>query len=371
MSTAATARSAEKALERMRRYTTASFVGIVVVFVAMGLVQLVGVDLSPLSYWISVAGLLVSGVTAGYVVYHWEERSPGWIETAALGLCSASWVATALVRGTPGVALVVALAIGTVVARDREHRTRRAIIGAIVLFGPIGVGTLVHPGQNWVPWLIVTGVSYVLAVGLAMFTIYTWGLYLEIDAARRGAAALAVAQERYRFAADLHDIQGHTLHVIRLKTRLASRLLDADPTAARQHLAEAESLIEETLANTRSLAFGDREVALAAELANAQELFSAAGIRCTVDGDAAGSRADELFGLTLRETTTNILRHSQARSVSIAIEPGRLEIVNDGSPDSSRPPSGLGRLAERFEAAGGTLRTRSGDGSFTTTAVIP
>lgn len=372
MSTASTAGSAEKALERMRRYTTGSFVGIVVVFVAMGLFQLLGVELSPVSSWVSVTGMLVAGATAGYVVYHWEKRpSPGWIETGALVLCCAAWVATALVRGTPGVALVVALAIGTVVARDREHRSRRAIIGAIVLFAPIGAAALLHPGQNWIPWLAVTSVSYVLAVGLALFTIYTWGLYLEIDAARRGAAALAVAQERYRFAADLHDIQGHTLHVIRLKTRLAGRLLDSDPAAARQHLAEAEALIEETLANTRSLAFGDREVALAAELANAVELFSAAGIRCTVDGDPAATRADELFGLTLRETTTNILRHSQARSVGITIEPGRLEIVNDGSPDASRPPSGLGRLGERFEEVGGMLRTRSHGGSFTTEAVLP
>jgi two-component system sensor histidine kinase DesK len=209
----------------------------------------------------------------------------------------------------------------------------------------------------------------VLAIGLFVLNNYAWGLYLEIDAARRGAADLAVVQERFRFAADLHDIQGHTLHVIRLKTQLARRLLDTNPVAARVHLLEAETLIGETLANTRSLAFGDREVALAAEVANAQALFVAAGIRCDVDGDPGTAVADELFGLAMRETTTNILRHSQATHVQVTIAPDRLVIENDGSPERHRPPSGLARLGERFEAAGGALLTRSSDGIFTTEAV--
>ena len=193
---------------------------------------------------------------------------------------------------TPGVALPVALAIALLVTQARRHRLWWALAGGSLLAGPVLAAWVARPNDRWEGWLAVASLSYVLAIGLFLLNNYAWGLYLEIDAARRGAADLAVAQERFRFAADLHDIQGHTLHVIRLKTQLARKLIDTNPEAARVHLLEAETLIGETLDNTRSLAFGDREVALAAELANAQALFGAAGIQCDVDGDpgAGGGR---------------------------------------------------------------------------------
>ena len=183
------------------------------------------------------------------------------------------------------------------------------------------------------------------------------------------SAQLAVAQERYRFAADLHDIQGHTLHVIRLKTQLAAKLMKRDPDVALAHLAEADQLIGDTLANTRSFAFGDRTVSLASELANAKELFAAAGIAWKQSGSAgvAGPH-DELLGLVAREATTNILRHAQAKAVTVTVGPGWLSIANDGSPEFTRSLSGLARLAERFAAIGGTLTTSSDGGIFTTEA---
>ncbi|WP_420810067.1 sensor histidine kinase [Glaciihabitans arcticus] len=157
---------------------------------------------------------------------------------------------------------------------------------------------------------------------------------------------------------------------MKLKTQLADRLIDRDPAAAREHLREAQQLIAETVANTRSLAFGERHVALASELANAEQLFTAAGIAYTVQGELPRGAHDELFGLVVREATTNILRHAQATAVSVNLGADSVRVVNDGSPASSRSLSGLARLGERFEAAGGTLRTSSANGSFTTTATV-
>jgi two-component system sensor histidine kinase DesK len=371
MSTTATATSAEKALERMRRYTTISLVGVVGAFTVMGALQVVSLELDPGVSALSLAALLVSGLAAGVLMFSWEQPAPRWVELPLLLLCLASWVAVALVRGQPIVVLVVSLAFGLVAARSRTHRTWLTLVGGVAIVAPLVVAWALQPDANWYSWFVIAAIGYPLSVGLLVLTYYTWGLYLEIDAARSNAAALAVAQERFRFAADLHDIQGHTLHVIRLKTQLARRLLETDAAAAREHLLEAEALIGETLANTRSLAFGDREVALAAELANALELFSAAGIRTEVTGDPSSVISDEFFGLTMRETTTNILRHSQATLVTIEIAPALLTITNDGSPENQRPPSGLARLGERFASSGAAVRTRSSGGRFTTEAVIP
>jgi two-component system sensor histidine kinase DesK len=158
--------------------------------------------------------------------------------------------------------------------------------------------------------------------------------------------------------------------VLKLKTQLVDKLIDRDPVAAHTHLAEAQQLINETLANTRSLAFGERHVAVASELANASELLSAAGISYTVTGEFPSDPQEELFGLVVREATTNILRHAQPTAVTINLGERRVRISNNGSPASPRPLSGLARLAERFERVGGTLRTSTTNDVFVTEAEI-
>ena len=267
-------------------------------------------------------------------------------------------------------AVLLALGDPATLAASYQGRTP-GLIGPDLYPGYVGLLKMLYAVV--LPIVAVAYVATVLAAlfgsfGLFALNRYGFNLYLEIDDARRVAAELAVVQERYRFAADLHDIQGHTLHVIRLKTQLADKLLDRDPVAAHAQLQEAQELIAQTLAETRSLAFGDRHIAFASELANAEALLVAAGIDWTVSGSLPRGAHDELFGLVMREATTNVLRHAQATTVAVTLEPGRISIVNDGSARTGRTLSGLARLAERFEAVGGTLRTTTADGTFTTTA---
>jgi two-component system sensor histidine kinase DesK len=254
------------------------------------------------------------------------------------------------------------------ISQLRHHRIALGIAATALGLVPVAIGWAAMPAENWYPYLIAGVGGSAAAAFLLFFNRYAWGLYLEIDSARRLAADLAVVQERYRFATDLHDIQGHTLHVLRLKTQLAARLIDTEPAVAKVHLQEADALIAETLANTRALAFGDRTVTLASELANASHLFEAAGIDFTVTGTATAGPHEELFGLVLREATTNILRHAQPSSVTVDLEPRRIVVRNDGSPATSRAQSGLARLAERFAAIGGSLKTSTVDGVFSTEA---
>jgi two-component system sensor histidine kinase DesK len=217
----------------------------------------------------------------------------------------------------------------------------------------------------------VVGVAAMTAAAICLFrgNRFGFGLYLEIDRARRTTADLAVMRERYRFAADLHDIQGQALHASRLKLQLADKLLDKDPDLARTHVREAEQLIAETIAETRSLAYGERGVTLAGELANSESLIRAAGIDLDVQGRVPdGHRFDELFALVVRETTTNLLRHAQAEHVLVQLGPDSVRIVNDGATDATRELSGLARLGERFAALGGTLQTSRADATFVTMA---
>lgn len=55
-----------------------------------------------------------------------------------------------------------------------------------------------------------------------------WKIVVRLERHRQTAAELAVTQERLRFASDLHDILGHHLQVISLKSELAARLMEPD-----------------------------------------------------------------------------------------------------------------------------------------------
>ena len=209
-----------------------------------------------------------------------------------------------------------------------------------------------------------------------------WELVHRLEAARRLEGQLAVADERLRFAADLHDIQGHHLQVIALKSELATRLADADPVAAAAQMAEVQDHARTALADTREVVQGYRQTPLAEELTNATRVLEAAGIDGRLDpGALEGARTvDEsgrqLLGVVVREATTNILRHSHAHRarLTLDIDGGhtRLAIHNDGTTDAGHPPgSGLADLRRRLDAAGGTLQWKYDDGWFRLTAQIP
>ena len=353
--------SGERALKRMRTYTSISLAAVVLMFCGIVLVQTTQSS-------IVIAVIVTSLVTTAYAVF-WENGAPLALTIAALVTSTTTWVLTVWLQEPPTSFFYLAIVFGILAfGRRRAPWRRHALFAAVLGVAPILIASLLGSTLAVTAYLSSVAFALIAAFGLFALNRYGFNLYLEIDDARRLAAELAVAQERYRFAADLHDIQGHTLHVIRLKTQLADKLIDRDPAAAHAHLQEAQELIAQTLAETRSLAFGDRHVAFASEFANAEALLVAAGIRWTSTGALSTGPHDALFGLVMREATTNILRHAQATRVTVTLSDGRLEIVNDGSARAARTLSGLATLAARFEAIGGTLRTSSVDGTFTTTA---
>jgi two-component system sensor histidine kinase DesK len=212
-------------------------------------------------------------------------------------------------------------------------------------------------------------------------TLWAWDLADRLNQARGMAAELAVKDERLRFAADLHDIQGHHLQVIALKSELAARLAGADPERAAAQMTEVHELAVGALRDTRAVVQGYRRTTLEEELVNAAKVLSAAGIDARVEPDASTDALPDvcrhLLGLVMREATTNILRHSRARHAIIGCQvadgSARLRVRNDGAEEASGPETGTGLrgLADRLEQAGGTLSWRRDDDWFELTGSLP
>jgi two-component system sensor histidine kinase DesK len=188
---------------------------------------------------------------------------------------------------------------------------------------------------------------------------------------------LAKVAERERIARDLHDVLGHTLSVITLKSELAGKLIDRDPQRAGKEIREVEQISRQALTEVRDAIRGYRSQGLVAELALAKSTLETAGL--TVQCDAATTMKlpalqESVLSLAVREAVTNVVRHAQARTCRMRLEQQngscRLEIHDDGCGASNGEGNGLRGMRERVEMIGGTL-SRSTEAGTTLTITLP
>jgi two-component system sensor histidine kinase DesK len=203
---------------------------------------------------------------------------------------------------------------------------------------------------------------------------------IELECARHELARVAVDDERMRFARDLHDLLGHSLSVIALKAELAGRLLREDTEAAAVHVGELEGVARKALSEVREAVSGYRRPVLAAELDGARMALEAAGIDARLERPQTALAPDieSLLAWTVREGTTNVIRHSGASSCRVAIQPGLLaasaEVLDDGRGpgEADVTGNGLAGLRERVERLAGKLETGRGpDGGFRLRVTVP
>jgi two-component system sensor histidine kinase DesK len=206
----------------------------------------------------------------------------------------------------------------------------------------------------------------------------------KLRAAREELARRAVEEERMRFSRDLHDLLGHTLSVIVVKSEAARRLAPRDMDAALGQITDIEAVGRQALTEIREAVTGYREGSLSTELDRARSALTAAGVEPVVrrSGPPLTPQTEALLGWVVREAVTNAVRHSGASRCEITVhgtaERVRLTVADNGDGTSAHPVTegvggtGLKGLTERLAAAGGSLRAGpSPRGGFTVTAELP
>lgn len=286
------------------------------------------------------AGLLLAITLTLWVPTHmWSERGEqpwAWLAGFAVSAC-------ALMSWRQGAAMAVVL--GTVAA-----------IGGIVFHGSVLTDLLTLLGCA--------------AVVLGMCHMLVWLLRLlwTAQTVRETQTELALAEERLRVSRELHDVLGHRLGIIALKAELAADLTTRDARGAETECEGIRRLAAETLVEVRRAVHGETGADLATQLRSAELVLSSAGIDARIEADPEalarlGQEQSRLLAAVVREALTNVLRHSDARDVSIALTAtGRvldLVIVNDGVRRSRRSETsggtGLSALSDRCAAAGAQL----------------
>ncbi|WP_227425453.1 sensor histidine kinase [Pengzhenrongella sicca] len=319
------------------------------------------------------------GLVAALIAYErWTAGEIARVAIPCLVVAAAVWPFGALVMDSQTQAAYYSIAIvgGLTIPQLPRHRGTAAV-GLAAYVAAVGVLGLVTAAQadasDLISEVIVpTGLTVIL-IGLMFPNKGFYDVVADLEEERDRESELALIRQRMRFASDLHDIQGHTLHVVKLKIALARKLIHSDTERVEQELREVYDLVGDTIAQTKELAYGQRKLNLSVELENARNLLEAAGIHVRVDRPAeVGVRAIDLLGQVLRETTTNILRHSRATLVRIALSEHSITIVNDGVVDDVLPElRGLAVLARRVSDDGGELTVRLEGGRFLTAASFP
>jgi two-component system sensor histidine kinase DesK len=252
---------------------------------------------------------------------------------------------------------VIAIYAASMVGELRPGRRAGILLGFFALATlAVGVALQQHPFY----WAF--GIFFMVMVGAANISRAT----LEeknraLAHAQDEVKQMAATAERERIGRDLHDLLGRTLTLIAIKADLAVKLSSRDAGRAETEMREVAAAARDALAEVRAAVAGMTGATLRREIANAQTALSAAGIACTVEGDAEGVEqgAGAVLAMALREAVTNVIRHSGARTCRIVLASGEngleLTVRDDGDGEAVREGGGIGGIRSRLAAAGGGM----------------
>ena len=295
-------------------------------------------------------------------------------------------------------------------ARGRELMLLTAAMTAMgIAFWPIsqGAGALFIYAAGMVGYLeparfAVLGVTLVSMITVAeawllqrdwfasswpiVFTVLIGAINIHFSQVNRSNTRLRLAQEeiehlakvaeRERIARDLHDLLGHTLSLIILKSELAVKLSDRDPERAREEIRDVERISREALAEVRAAVAGYRSGGVETEAQHARAALASAGValECELPRKPLPASHEAVLALALREAVTNIVRHSGARNakVRLSVTDDRcvLTVSDDGRGGNQPFGSGLSGMRERVEVLGGSM-IRDGRHGTTLTVALP
>jgi two-component system sensor histidine kinase DesK len=250
---------------------------------------------------------------------------------------------------------------------------RTAIRWVLAIVGIIAVETLIFDLQAafWIPAVVFS----LLIGGTNIHGAETRRKDQMLLKAHEAAEHMAKIVERERIARDLHDLLGHTLSVIVLKSELATKLAERDMARAIREISDVERISRNALAEVRQAVYGFRGGRFDEELALARAALETAGVTLDADINAVplDPEQERALSLAVREAVTNVIRHARAGRCRIALSHDgalvTLTVEDDGIGGNSSEGAGLSGMRTRLAEIGGTLERDSRSGTRLTLTV--
>jgi two-component system sensor histidine kinase DesK len=244
-------------------------------------------------------------------------------------------------------------------------RTAFAYLAGLLAAVAVESWALHLPVYFWGPALFFTPLLGAVNIHFANHRRMTGKLLL----AQAEIERLAKVAERERIARDLHDLLGHTLSSIVLKSELASKIAGNDADRAAREMREVEKIARGALSEVRATIRGFAPAGLDTGIEQAKQVLETAGIAARADvAKPVRTPAEEaVLALALREAVTNVVRHSSATECRLklrAVAGGcELEVTDNGIGGAAKEGFGLSGMRHRVECLGGTMERDSTNGT--------
>ncbi len=218
----------------------------------------------------------------------------------------------------------------------------------------------------WIPGVLIS-----LIIGLANIVMGEQERRnAELRLTQAEVRRLARVAERERIARDLHDVLGHTLSVIAVKSELAARLIDKEPRQAGEEMRSVQDTARRALADVREAIGGIRAQGLDEAIEQVRIGLRAADVELIFERDpdlALTPQREALLALVVREATTNVIRHARASECRIELRGQAngevlLDISDNGQGRIKPDGGGIQGMFARIEALGGRLDIAADDG---------
>lgn len=226
-----------------------------------------------------------------------------------------------------------------------------------------------------IPFVIIIWISIILLP----FNLYNkkkqGKLEEQLEDANKRIAELVKQEERQRIARDLHDTLGQRLSLIGLKSDLARKLIYKDPEQAKSELKDVQQTARTALNEVRKMVSSMRGIRVKDEMNHVRQLLEAAQIEMIVEQKEPISNVslflENILSMCLKETVTNVVKHSNATTCNISIQQSmnevKIEVRDNGrginEEDDIGKGSGLLGIRERLEFVNGSLEIKSKEGT--------
>lgn len=262
-----------------------------------------------------------------------------------------------------------------------EALAAAAVVGVCAAVVPMGASSVAMALV-----MRIENVAFVVVAALGGFGVRMYHAYMEetrrrlaeAERTREELAARRVADERVRIAREVHDITAHSLSAVTIQAAAAERLIDLNPAAAKEAIADIRSVSKSSLDEIRSL-IGVLRGDEAAEHAPAEgtermgdvvSFLQRAGIEVDFDeSDYDKAQVPAFVDMALfslaRESATNAVRHAHAAHIRIELASSSSKAVLVFSDDGVGMGSGVREHAEGHGLEGMGERIEALNGAFT------
>ena len=323
--------------------------------------------LSPDGRWMPTLLLIAAFLPLYVASVRWSERGDlPKLYAGVAAMCALAIVGVAFqLNVNATIFLIYAAAAGT---RDTTPRVACAVIGlALAILAGLFFLTDFPLPFRWASFL--PGALLIPVIGVSqLFDAERKRHNTRLRLSEEEIKRLATIAERERISRDLHDLLGHTLSTITLKSALAAHLAESDPERAGAEMREVEGISRDSLDQVREAVRGYRASGLAEEVAGVRKALASADIAFDMELEPVelAPEQESALAMALREGATNVLRHSGATEVRASLVADGADIVltvADNGQGGGREGNGLSGIRSRVQALGGTFSRSTADGT--------